>query len=763
MRDRDVVTWNVLVCGYSRNGYDSDTLGCLIRTAHVRSMNLSYSVNLLKRPNLSLFHSVFKSLVESKNSGQALGLFRQLLQSNVKPNDLTFSLLLKACRSSTSSSALNSPNQKIQANQIQTHLVRLGFDQFVYVSTAFLDLCMKLGCIKNAQNSFDYMRDRDVVTWNVLICGYSRNGYDSDALELFVQMLREGFSPCQTTLVSLVPSCGQHELVFQGKSIHGFGIKAGLDLDSQVKNVLTYMYSKCADLEAAELLFEEMVERNVVSWNTMIGAYGQNCYFDDAMLVFKQMLEESVEANSVTIMSLLSANAHPESIHCYAIKTGVVNDSSVITTLVCVYARYMNTEFAELLYESFPQKNLVSLTAIISSHAEKGKIDLVVGCFNQMQQLEMKMDAVAMVSILHGITHPAHLGIGLTFHGYGLKIGLSDNNLVANGLISMYSNFDDIEAVFSLFFEMREKTLISWNSVISGCVQAGRPSDAMELFCQMKRFDHSPDAITIASLLSGCCQLGYLQFGERLHTYVLRNNLEVEDFVGTALIDMYTKCGRIECAEWVFKSIKEPCLATWNAIISGYSLYGLEHKALGCYSEMQVQGLKPDKITFLGILAACTHGGLVDEGRRYFKIMREKLGMVPGLQHYACMVGLLARAGLFEEAMDCVKDMEIKPDSAVWGALLSAACIHQEVRLGECFAKKLLFLDCSNGGFFVLMSNLYAMKGRWDDVARMRDMIRDNGGDGCSGVSIIEMTSFEDMNRNLCLSKVNLNTKFLAA
>ncbi|KAG2666357.1 hypothetical protein I3760_15G055000 [Carya illinoinensis] len=264
-------------------------------------MNLSYSVSLLKSPNLSLFHSVFKSLVESKNSGQALGLFRQLLQSNVKPNDLTFSLLLKACRSSSSSS-LNSPNQKIQANQIQTHLVRLGFDQFVYVSTAFLDLCMKLGCIKNAQKLFDYMRDRDVVTWNVLICGYSRNGYGSDALELFVQMLREGFSPCQTTLVSLVPSCSQHELVFQGKSIHGFGIKAGLDLDSQVKNVLTSMYSKCADLEAAELLFEEMVERNVVSWNTMIGAYGQNCYFDDAMLVFKQMLEESVEANSVTIV-----------------------------------------------------------------------------------------------------------------------------------------------------------------------------------------------------------------------------------------------------------------------------------------------------------------------------------------------------------------------------------------------------------------------------------------------------------------------------
>ncbi|KAE8100679.1 hypothetical protein FH972_018550 [Carpinus fangiana] len=573
------------------------------------------------------------------------------------------------------------------------------------------------------------MRDRDVVSWNALICGYSRNGYDFGALELFVQMLREGFIPSHTTMVSLVPSCGRRELAFQGKSIHGFGVKAGLDLDSQAKNALTSMYAKCVDLEAAELLFGEMVKRSAVSWNTMIGAYGQNGYFDEAMLVFNRMREEGMEANSVTIISLLSANAHPESIHSYALKTGVVNDASVITALVCVYARYVNTELAKLLYESFPQNNLVSLTAIISSYAEKGNMAMVVECFSQMQQLNLKLDAVAMVSILHGIKHPAHFGSGLAFHGYGLKIGLSVDCLVANGLISMYSNFDEIESAFSLFFGMHEKPLISWNSVISGCVQAGRSSDAMELFCQMKMFGHSPDAITITSLLSGCCQLGYLQFGNKLHNYVLRNNLEVEDFVGTALIDMYTKCGRIECAERVFKSIKEPCLATWNAIISGYSLYGLEHKALGCFSQMRVQGLKPDKITFLGVLAACTHGGLVQEGRRYFQIMREEFGMVPGL---------------FEEAMDFIKNMEIEPDSAVWGALLSACCIHQEVRLGESLAKKLFFLDCNNGGFYVLMSNLYAVKGRWDDVARLREMMRDAGGDGCSGVSIIEDCVFEN-------------------
>lgn len=705
-------------------------------------MNLASSFGLSTKPNLSHFHLLLKQYAESKNPRRVLLIFRDLLEYNEKPNESTFALLVKGCSSFSSSFGLNSA----EANQIHTHLIKSGTVQFTHLSTALLDFYMKLGCFVDAQYLFDDMRDRDVVSWNALICGFSRNGYCFDVLYLFLQMLREGFSPSPTTLVSLVPSCGRPELIFQGKSIHGFGIKTGLDLNSQVKNALTSMYAKCADLEAAECLFLEIVDKSVVSWNTMIGAFGQNGLFDEAMLVFKQMREENVEANPVTMVCLLSANAYPDSTHCYAIKTGLTNDLSVITSLVCEYARHGDSNPAEQLYISFPQKNLVALTAIIQSHAEKGNMLSAVECFAGIQQSDMKPDAVTMVSILRGIRDAAHFGIGLVFHGYGFKTGLSDKNLVANALISMYLRFDHIEAAFSVFHETHEKPLISWNSLISGCVQGGRSSDAFQLFCQMKLSGHDPDAITIASLLSGCGQLGYLQFGERIHNYVLRNNLAVENFVGTALIDMYTKCGKIERAEKVFKSIKEPCLATWNAMISGYSLYGLEHKALSCFSEMQEQEPNPDQITFLGVLAACAHAGLVQEGRKYFETMRKEFKMVPTLQHYACMVGLLGRAGLFEEALMLIRDMEMEPDFAVWGALLNACCIHQEVKLGEYLAKKLFLLDHRSGGFYVLMSNLYAAKGRWNEVAKVREMMRETGGDGCSGISVIEMTSFEQLN-----------------
>ncbi|KAK7351647.1 hypothetical protein VNO77_11242 [Canavalia gladiata] len=705
-------------------------------------------MKLAYKPNLSSFHSLFQ------DARHALVIFRQLLETNANPNHLTFSLLIKACLSSSSYSS----TAALQVNQIHTQLLKRGINQFLYVNTALMDFYMKLGFTTHAHQLFEDMPFKDVVSWNVMICGYSQNEHPYDALQLFVHMLGENFRPNHTTIVGLLPSCGRRELILQGTSIHGFGIKAGLCWDPQLSNALTSMYAKCDDLETSQLLFEEMAEKNVVSWNTMIGAYGQNGFLDKAMLCFKEMLKDGFQTSPVTMMNLMSANAVPETVHCYIVKCGFISDDSVVTSLVCLYAKLGFTDMAKLLYKYYPTKDLISLTAIISSYSEKGDVESVVECFIQTLQLDIKPDAVALISVLHGITNPSHFAIGCAFHGYGLKTGLANDCLVANGLISMYSRFNEIETALSLFSDLREKPLITWNSAISGCVQAGKSNDAMELFFRMNFWGQKPDAITIASLLSGCCQLGYLRVGETLHDYILRNNVKLEDFTGTALIDMYTKCGRLDYAEKVFYSINEPCLATWNSIISGYSLYGLEHKAFSSFSKLQEQGLEPDKITFLGVLAACTHGGLVHLGIKYFRIMTKEYGLMPSLQHYACIVGLLGRAGLLKEAIEIINNMEIRPDSAVWGALLSACCIQQEVKLGESLAKKLFLLNYRNGGFYVLMSNLYAIVGRWDDVARVRDMMRDIGGDGCSGVSVIEVTSVKDTNHNFSPSRVYLNT-----
>ncbi|KAK6939601.1 Alpha-amylase, C-terminal beta-sheet [Dillenia turbinata] len=693
--------------------------------------------------NLTLHHSNINSGLVTGDSNWVVHNFRESLKTNSKPNDRDLSLLIKSL--SVSASVSDSANSAIvETNQIHTWILKLGLDHFVEISTSLLGLYARLGLNTTTQKLFDNMPNRDLVSWNALISGYSRNGCYLEALNVFIEMLEEGISPCVTTLVCLVPACGRPEFLFLGQSIHGFGIKVGLYQDSQVKNALTSMYAKCAYLDAARVLFGEMSDKSVISWNTMISAYGQNGFSEEAMHTFKQMLKENVAINAVTIVSLLSANACANGTYCYAVKTGIATNSSVIVSLVCNFARHGDVESARLLYKLLPQKNVVALTAIISCYADRGNVPMVMEYFTNMQQLEMKPDAVLMITILQVFEDPVCYDLGVAFHGYVLKKGLASDCLVVNGLISMYSRYYNVEAALSLFHDLHRKPLISWNSIISGCVQAGRINHALELFGQMNLYGNSADSITISVLLWGCSQLGCLKFGERLHNYVLRETLEVEDFVGTAVIDMYVKCGSIDKAERMFKSIKRPCLAAWNTMISGYGSYGLGHEALSCYTELREQGLNPDKITFLGLLSACAHGGLVLEGVKYFQIMTEEFGIDPGLQHCACVVDLLGRAGYLEEAYLFIKNKVVDPDSAVWGALLGACCIHEEIDLGECSARKTLLLDQKNLGFFVLMSNLYAVKGRWDDVARIRNIMGDAGHDGRYGVSLIEKNFMED-------------------
>ncbi|XP_006299811.2 pentatricopeptide repeat-containing protein At2g04860 [Capsella rubella] len=690
--------------------------------------------------DLSHFHSLLKSCIHGDiSSSSPITIFRDLLRSSLIPNHLTMSIFLQSSTASLSPHHHTSLDSfKLQVTQVQTHLAKSGLDRFVYVKTSLLDLHLKMGYVTSARVLFDEMSERDTVVWNALICGYSRNGYESDAWKLFIVMLQQGFAPSATTLGNLLPFCGQCGFVSQGRSVHGVAAKSGLELDSQVKNALISFYSKCSELESAEVLFRDMRDKSTVSWNTMIGAYSQSGLQDKAISVFKNMVEKNVEISPVTIISLLSAHVSHEPLHCLVVKRGMVNDNSVITSLVCAYSRCWDSDSAECLYASANQDSIVGLTSIVSSYAEKGDMDRAVVYFSKMCQLCMKIDAVALVGILHGCTNSSHIDIGMSLHGYAIKSGLCTKTLVVNGLITMYSKFDDVETFMFLFQQLHETPLISWNSVISGCVQSGRARTAFEVFHQMKLSGEPlPDAITIASLLAGCSQLCNLHLGKELHSYTLRNNIENENFVCTALIDMYAKCGDAELAESVFKSIKAPCTATWNSMISGYSLSGLQKRALSCYLEMREKGLKPDKITFLGVLSACAHGGFVDEGKTCFRAMIKEFGISPSLQHYALIVGLLGRACLFTEALYLIWEINIKPDSAVWGALLSACIVHRELEVGEYVAKKMFMLDYRNGGLYVLMSNLYAAEAMWDDVVRVRQMMKDNGYDGYMGVSQI--------------------------
>lgn len=365
-------------------------------------------------------------------------------------------------------------------------------------------------------------------------------------------------------------------------------------------------------------------------------------------------------------------------------------------------------------------------------------------------------------------------GLGLSVHGQIIKFGFHGDLFVQNALISFYSAcgflstarilFDEmsnrdvvswnalitgylrsgeIDSALGLFRKMEERNVITWNSTITGLVQGGRPKEAVEYFFEMQVMSNDtvrPDKITIASVLSACASLGAIDHGKWVHSYLKRSGLECDMVIGTALVDMYGKCGCVESAIEVFRKMPKKDILAWTAMISAFALHGLGKEAFDLLEEMETLGVRPNHVTFVGLLLACAHSGLVEKGRLCFDLMRCVYLIEPQVHHYACMVDLLSRAGLFEEAEGLIRCMPMQPDVFVWGALLGGCQMHGNVELGKKVAQYLIDLDPSNHAFYVILCDLYAKASKFDDLKRVRALMKERGikkaVPGCSMIEI---------------------------
>lgn len=364
---------------------------------------------------------------------------------------------------------------------------------------------------------------------------------------------------------------------------------------------------------------------------------------------------------------------------------------------------------------------------------------------------------------------------GRSIHAQVIKYGLYDDVFVQNSLITLYSAcgaltsarklFDEmtvtrdlvssnsmiigylrsgeLDEALDLFRKMDTRNIITWNSIIMGFVQGGRPREALAFFRELQLMSSDmvrPDKITIASVLSACASLGAIDHGKWVHSYLKMSGLESDMVIGTALIDMYGKCGCMEKAYEIFKEMQKKDTLAWTAMISVFALHGFNKEALNLYEEMEKAGVKPNHVTFVGLLSACAHSGLVDEGRRCFDRMKQIHLIEPEVYHYACMVDILSRAALFEEAEGLVRSMPMKPDTFVWGALLGGCQMHANILLGERVAQYLIDLEPLNHAFYVNLCDIYAKSGRFEDVKRIRTLMKERGikkeVPGCSMIEI---------------------------
>ncbi|XP_057952680.1 pentatricopeptide repeat-containing protein At3g16610 [Malania oleifera] len=600
--------------------------------------------------------------------------------------------------------------------------------------------------VEFARRVFDKIPNPSVVLWNMMIRAYAWNGPFDAAIDLYYLMLESGLTPTKFTFPFVLKACSSLRALEDGKEIHDHATRLGLDSDVFVCTALIDLYAKCGSLIDAQRMFDNMSHRDVVAWNAMIAGFSLHGLYNDVIGLVVKMQEAGISPNSSTIVAILPTIAQAQALsqgkamHGYCIRRRFSKDVVVGTGLLDMYAKSGSLSYSWRIFNAMCLKNEVTWSAMIGAYVLSDFMSEALKLFDQM----LLEDATSPSPVTIGIVLRAcavltDLNRGKNLHCCTIKSGFILDIMVGNTLLSMYAKCGLIEDAVRFFDEICVKDTISYSAIISGCVQTGNAEEALLIFHKMQLSGFEPDLATMLGVLPACSHLAALRLGSCAHGYSVVHGFATEISICNAVIDMYSKCGKINIAREVFNRMPKRDIVSWNTMILGYGIHGLGEEALFLFHDLCAVGLVPDDVTFICLLSACSHSGLVTQGKYLFGAMSREFNIVPRMEHYICMTDLLSRAGHLEEAHNFIQKMPFEPDVRVWGALLAACRIYKNVELGEEILKMIKMLGPESSGNLVLMSNIYSTVGRWDDAAHVRIVQRDWGlrkRPGCSWVEI---------------------------
>lgn len=433
------------------------------------------------------------------------------------------------------------------------------------------------------------------------------------------------------TLQNIIKICATRKNIREGMTCHGRIIRQGFGADTLTSNMLINMYSKCGELGDARKLFDEMPERTLVSWNTIIGTLTRNGDAEEALFMFREMHREGSQFSEFTISGVLCASA----------------------------AKLAVTECKQL-------------------------------------------------------------------HAFATKVLVESNVFVATGLLDVYAKCNLIEDARRVFYSMSEKNDVTWTSMVVGLIRNEHYKEALSFFQESHRAGLEYNQFTVSSVVSACAALAALIEGNQLHAVVWKSNFNSNIYVASSLLDLYAKCGMINEAYLVFSTTEEKNVVLWNTMISGFARHGKGLEAMILFEKMQQTCLFPTEVTYVSVLSACGHMGLVERGRKYFDMITEVHNLSPNVFHYSCMVDILGRRGLIHEAKDLIDEMPFDATASMWGSLLASCKAFGNVELAEIAAKHLFEMEPTNAGNHVLLTNTYAAQGKWDMVALTRKHLKES-------------------------------------
>ncbi|XP_020086185.1 pentatricopeptide repeat-containing protein At1g11290, chloroplastic-like [Ananas comosus] len=800
MPERDVVAWNAMLSGYSRNGH----------------------------------------------ADAALDLFREMGLYGEKPNSLTLSVLLQVSSGS---------DDKRIGRSIHGYVVRHCELGDVFLGNSLLVYYNKVGDVHVSERLFDRMGERNVVSWNAMIAGYTQNGLVCGALEAFHLLRDGGLNPDIVALETTLQACAQlgEDAIDDGKLIHTLIIKSGCFVDVYAMNSLLLVYCRCGKMDSAQSLFDEMVARNIVSWNILVDGYVRmKCPEKALALIRCSRLTESALSSELLVSSLQAVRllcGHVElveSIHCLAIAMGLDSDKFVGTSLLTAYgdcgeigyARkffdhvlckmrketflwnimlsicshngcfsegfellrsmqckgcpldavtlvnglsictqsqnffsgkaihgyvlrnkfevviFATTSLLEFyislgllnvachLFSTMQYRNIVTWNTMIHGCLQNGFPRLTLKLFHFMQQKDgFVPDSTSIAGVIEAIALRGQKEERKFIHQYVLESGFVDDEFVANSLIAMHSRFHEFDEASSVFSKASNQGTIAWNNMIAGYSYHGLIENALSLFRLMKLNNVDADSVTLLTLLQACRKVSSLSYLMRVHAFISKLGFESDVLIGSSVVNLYAKCGELRTARQFFDGMNSKTVVSWNSMIQGYGLHGNVEVAGELFVKMQKSGLTPTAITFLILISACSHAGDIEKGQQFFNLMTSTYSLALSREHVSSIIDLLGRNGLVEEAHETLMKMPVNLGVHSWGALLSACRVHGNFDVGFDVAENLSKLNSLNCGYRVLLSNMRAEAGRWLDASLIRNKYSSLTLQKVHGVSIVDSFS----------------------
>ncbi|KAL9153315.1 hypothetical protein ABFS82_10G040200 [Erythranthe guttata] len=720
----DVVVCNVLISMY--NGCISGPTGT----------DYAWRVfDGIANKNSISWNSIISVYSQRGDADSAFGLFSDMQKEGVgfsfRPTEYTFGSLIAAA-----SETRKADSGSLLLKQLLAKIEVSGLVEDLYVGSALVSGFARFGAIDIAKSIFEQMGARNAVSTNGLMVGLVKLKQGEEAAEVFLGT-RNLIRLNTDSYVLLLSAFGEfscpEEGKRKGKEVHGYLTRTGVnDSSISVGNSLINMYAKCGSIEDASSVFNSMPAKDSVSWSSMISGLDQNEYFEDALLIFYRMKKTGLVPSNFTLISSLSSCSSlgwmkvGEQIHSEAIKLGLDSDVSVSNTLLSLYADTGCISECRKVFSFMHDHDQVSWNSVVRAFSDDSEASIIEAAnyFVEMMRAGWSPNNITLTNILAAAASLSHVEFAQQIHALVLKHRLTCDNTVNNSLLTCYGKCGELNDCERIFSRMAERDDVSWNAMISGYIHGEQLVKAMELVWLMLRNGQRLDCFTFATVLSACASVATLEHGMEVHACATRACLVSDVVIGSALVDMYAKCGRIEYASRFFELMPLRNVYSWNSMISGYARHGDGHKALEIFAQMKLKNQPPDHVTFVGVLSACSHVGLVNQGFDHFESMSRIYGLTPRIEHFSCMADLLGRSGEFEKLEDFISKMPMKPNALIWRTVLGACGRSKSngrlMNLGERAAKMIMELEPQNAVNYVLLANMYASGEKWDLVAEAR-------------------------------------------